>query len=76
MINALGGAGSLSGTDLQGINGNLSGLYALGSNIDATASSSWNAGAGFAPLGQPGAGFSGTFDGLDHTICKLTTNRA
>ena len=56
-------------TSLQGINGN--GYYALGANIDATATSGWNAGAGFAPLNS----LIGTFDGLGHTINNLTINR-
>jgi filamentous hemagglutinin family protein len=43
------------------------GYYALGSNIDAT-------GQAFSPLGPAGPGFGGTFDGLGHTIGKLTIN--
>ena len=50
VITSLGSAGSTTGTDLQGINGNLSGNYVLGSNIDATSTSTWNSGAGFAPI--------------------------
>jgi filamentous hemagglutinin family protein len=72
VINSLGAAGSTSGTDLQGINGGLAGYYALGSNLDASATSGWNASAGFTPIGNPGSGFSGTFDGLGHTISNLT----
>ena len=64
---------STTGTDLQGINGN-SGYYALGANIDATATSGWDGGAGFMPIGAYGA-FSGTFDGLGHTINNLTISR-
>jgi filamentous hemagglutinin family protein len=55
-------------TDLQGIG---SGNYALGSNIDATATSSWNSGAGFAPI----MSYAGNFNGLGHTINGLTINR-
>lgn len=46
--------------DLQNIQNNLSGDYALGTNIDASATASWNGGAGFVPLGS----FNGIFDGL------------
>jgi len=73
VINSLGAPGSTTGTDLQGINGNLSGYYALGSNIDATATSSWNAGAGFTPIGNS-TNFTGVFNGLGHTISNLTIN--
>lgn len=71
VINSLGVAGSTTATDLQGINGGLAGRYALGSNIDASATAAWNAGAGFAPIGV----FNGTFDGLGHTISNLTVTR-
>ena len=37
VIESLGAAGSTTGTDLQGIEGKLGGHYALGTNIDATA---------------------------------------
>ncbi len=71
VITGLGAAGSTSGTDLQGINGDLTSNYALGSDIDATATGGWNAGAGFTPIGL-GAAFAGTFDGLGHTISGLS----
>jgi len=74
IITALGSAGSTTTTDLQGINGGLSGNYVLGSNIDASATSSWNTGAGFNPVGNNSTNFSGTFDGLSHTITNLYIN--
>jgi filamentous hemagglutinin family protein len=74
VINSLGAAGSTTGTDLQGINGNLSGYYALGTNIDATATSGWNSGAGFTPIGNLSTPFTGSFDGLGHTVSNLTIN--
>jgi trimeric autotransporter adhesin len=74
VINSLGAAGSVTGTDLQGLNGNPAGYYALGSNINATATSSWNGGAGFTPIGNSTTPFSGIFDGLGHTISSLTIN--
>ena len=39
--------------DLQNMKNNLSGTYALGRDIDASATASWNGGAGFAPIGMP-----------------------
>ena len=75
VINSLGAQGSLTGTDLQGLNGNLYSAYALGSNIDASATAGWNAGAGFMPLGTLNSPFSGQFDGLGHTITGLAINR-
>jgi filamentous hemagglutinin family protein len=52
----------------------LSGNYALGSNIDATATANWNGGAGFTPIGNQSTNFTGSFDGLGHTISNLTIN--
>ena len=75
VINSLGAAGSTTSTDLQGLNGNLSGQYALGSNIDASPSSTWNAGAGFTPIGSSATPFTGAFDGLGHTVGNMTINR-
>jgi filamentous hemagglutinin family protein len=74
VINTLGMPGSVSATDLQGLNGNLAGDYALGSNIDASATSVWNSSAGFTPIGTSATPFVGTFDGLGHTITNLTSN--
>jgi filamentous hemagglutinin family protein len=57
---------------LQGVaSANLAGHYALGSNIDASATSAWNANTGFTPIGTVGVPFNGTFDGLGHTISNL-----
>ena len=74
VINTLGLPGSTTATDLQGMNGNLAASYALGTNIDASATSAWNGGAGFTPVGSQGSPFAGTFDGLGHTISYLTIN--
>lgn len=71
IITSLGAEGSTTGTDLQGIAGNLAGLYVLGSDIDASATSGWNSGAGFDPLGDFTTSFSGTFEGLGHTVSGL-----
>jgi large exoprotein involved in heme utilization and adhesion len=75
VITALGAAGSSTATDLQGMSGGLTNNYALGSNIDATTTSGWNSGAGFAPIGNSSNRFTGRFDGLGHTISNLTINR-
>jgi len=58
------------------MNGNLAGKYALGSDIDATATSGWNAGAGFTPIAYSGGiiydtYFTGNFNGLGHTVNNL-----
>lgn len=73
IINSLGSSASATGTDLQGISGAAyrSGKYALGCDIDASATATWNSGAGFNPI----AGFTGVFDGLGHVIAGLTINR-
>jgi hypothetical protein len=60
--------------DLQNIQNNLSGDYALGKDIDATATASWNAGAGFVPIGNSVISFAGLLDGQIHTIDQMTIN--
>lgn len=59
--------------DLQNISTNLIGVYALGTDIDASATSSWNDGASFVPIGN-GTNFRGIFDGDGHVISGLTIN--
>jgi len=69
--------------DLQNINQNLNADYAIGKDIDASSTTSWNGGAGFVPLGTDGLGtilnnyrgFSGEFEGDGHTISGLTIAR-
>jgi hypothetical protein len=82
IITTLGAAGSVTTTDLQGMNGNRTLNYVLGADIDASATSGWNdngAGGfyGFAPIGTTGVGqaFTGGFDGLGHTVSNLYINR-
>ncbi|WP_233828379.1 beta strand repeat-containing protein [Paraburkholderia sp. ZP32-5] len=75
VITSLGNAGSTTGTDLQGVNGNLGGNFVLGANIDASATSGWNSGQGFVPIGSYISPFTGVFDGLGHTISNLTIAR-
>lgn len=79
-ITSLGIENSTSGIDLQGINGGLGDYYALGSDIDATATQTWNNDGsgnfkGFVPIGTNSTYFTGTFDGLGHTISNLYINR-
>lgn len=67
---------------LQAINTNLSGNYALRNSIDATATSSWddndndNINEGFKQIGTANNEFTGKFDGLDYNIFGLTINRS
>ena len=64
---------------LQAVNASLDNVttryFALGSNIDASATAGWNGGLGFVPLGAWGAEFRGIFDGLGHTVSGLTIQR-
>ena len=80
VITDLGSAGSTTGSDLQGINGNLAGNYVLGADIDASATAGWDGGLGFAPLAPCigmacGGMFTGSLNGLGHVISGLTINR-
>lgn len=54
----------------------LSGSYRVTSDIDASPSSSENAGAGFAPIGDSVTQFTGKFHGSGHVIGNLFINRA
>jgi len=59
--------------NLQTIQSNLSGNYALSKDIDATSTASWNENQGFTPIGSIGnsGGFTGRFDGQNYTITGL-----
>lgn len=72
-------------SQLQEISTNLSGSYALGRDINASSTSTWNGGEGFRPIGaitrpvfgsdfQREEGFHGVLDGNGHTISGLTMN--
>lgn len=52
VINDLGVEGDTSSNTLQGMQNNLTANYALGSNIDASATVNWNNGKGFNPIGD------------------------
>ncbi|UVE18066.1 YDG domain-containing protein [Pseudomonas sp. LS44] len=64
---------------LQAIDNNLGGSYALAEDIDASATATWNAGAGFKPLGVSDNGAAATVGfrlaGLGHSIDGLSINR-
>ena len=62
--------------ELQAINNDLAGHYRLMNNIDCSATSTWNSGAGFIPIddGALGDGFSGTLDGQGYAIENLYIN--
>ncbi|WP_292464480.1 toxin TcdB middle/N-terminal domain-containing protein [Methanolobus sp.] len=62
-------------SDLQVINNNLSAHYILMNNIDASATSTWNSGAGFVPIGTSTEMFTGSIDGNGYEIDGLTINR-
>jgi filamentous hemagglutinin family protein len=63
-------------TQLQAMNSNLNGNYALGKNIiDASDTKNWNGGAGFKPIGSATNFFTGQLNGLGQTINNLTINR-
>ena len=63
--------------DLQNISSDLKAHYALGNDIDASATAGWNSGAGFMPLanGSYPSVFKGSFDGRNHTITGLFIDR-
>lgn len=61
--------------DLQDMQNDLAGNYYLTADIDASATSTWNGGEGFDPIGDGATPFTGTFDGGGYTISNLTINR-
>ena len=62
--------------DLQIMSSNLSAHYVLKDDIDASATSGWNSGAGFEPIGNSSNMFNGSLDGRNHTITGLYINRS
>ena len=70
--------------DLQAMNQNLNDHYILINDINASETSTWNAGSGFLPVGYDedlmaggwqGGRFNGTFNGADYSITGLYINR-
>ena len=82
VITSLGSAGDESlasaTNSLQGLaySTRLSGNYVLGADIAASGTSTWNSNSGFSPIGNAAGYFTGTFDGLGHTIAGLTISRS
>lgn len=64
-------------SELQAMEDDLDAHYQLGADIDASGTAQWNNGAGFVPVGpDDDTGFTGSFDGDDHTITGLTIDRS
>ncbi|MDD8026985.1 MAG: HYR domain-containing protein, partial [Acidobacteriota bacterium] len=61
-------------SQLQAMNNNPAASYILMNDVDCSETVAWNAGAGFAPVGQASA-FTGTFNGQNHKIINLFINR-
>ncbi|AFJ03007.1 Large exoproteins involved in heme utilization or adhesion [Methylophaga frappieri] len=62
---------------LQAMQNNLAGRYALGNDIDASGTVNWHNGVGFDPVGETFTNrFTGSFDGLGNEISGLTINRS
>jgi len=62
-------------TQLQEMNNAKSSYYKLANNIDCSATTTWNSGYGFLPVGIGSSAFTGTFDGDGKTISGLYINR-
>ena len=63
-------------TELQNMKNDLTADYYLANDIDASATSGWNGGLGFEPVGYDQHNeFIGTFDGQGHKITNLYINR-
>ncbi|MFP8890731.1 GLUG motif-containing protein, partial [Natrialbaceae archaeon A-CW2] len=61
--------------DLQAIQDDPGADYVLLNDIDGTDTSTWNAEAGFEPIGDEDTPFTGTFDGQGYTISNVTIDR-
>lgn len=62
--------------NLQDVTLNLGAHYSIDNDIDCTATSTWNAGSGFAPIGSVASPFTGNIDGHNHTIDGLYINQS
>ncbi len=60
--------------ELQFMSYDLSSYFKLTGDIDASVTLSWNSGAGFTPIGNSSAPFTGTFNGNSYTISDLFIN--
>jgi len=65
--------------ELQNTSGDWGSYFKQTADIDASATSSWDGGAGFSPIGdhddEMGTRFTGSYDGQNHTIDELFINR-
>ncbi|MFL6702658.1 MAG: filamentous hemagglutinin N-terminal domain-containing protein [Paraburkholderia graminis] len=61
--------------DLQQVSADLAGNYALGKDIDASATSGFPPKFAFTSIGDGATPFSGQFDGMGHAISGLTLSR-
>lgn len=63
-------------SELQEMGSGLSSSYVLQNNIDCSATSGWNSGAGFVPVGSVSSQFTGSFNGNSYSITDLFINRS
>jgi len=63
-------------TQLQAMAEDLDAHYELGSNVDASNTSAWDGGDGFAPVGNSSSQFTGSFDGNGYAVSGLWIDRA
>lgn len=79
-------AGSGSGTandpyivttceELQSMNDNTTATYILANDIDCAATTTWDGGAGWTPIGPFASKFSGTLDGAGHAVSNIYMSR-
>lgn len=62
--------------DLQAMNSYLTSYFILNGNIDCSASSGWNSGSGFMPIGDGTNKFTGVFNGNGKVISDLYINKS
>ena len=62
-------------SELQDINLNLNSFYQLAHSIDCSATTDWNNGLGFNPLGNNTTAFTGSLGGHGYTIDNIHINR-
>ncbi len=84
-VRATGGGGTAAApytlTDIYGVQGIgtsatfRAASYQLAANIDAGQTATWNAGAGFVPVGTNTNAFTGSLNGAGYAISNLTINR-
>ena len=62
--------------ELQNTSGDWGAYFIQTADIDASATSGWDGGAGFSPIGNGTTPFTGTYNGQGSTISSLTINRS